>query len=86
MISIDHVSNEIFLFIYRLCWVFVAAGLSLAVAVGGSSLLGCMGFSLWSLLWWWSMGSRAHRRQPLWLFVSGVKVHSCGAGTLPCGM
>ena len=48
----------LFLFIYWLCWVFVApCGLSLVVASGGYSLLRCAGFSLWWFLLW-SMGSR----------------------------
>ena len=42
---------QLFKYIYRLCWVFVAAwGLSLIVVRGGYSLLHCMGFSLWWLL------------------------------------
>ena len=48
----------IYLFIYWLCWVFVAeCELSLLAASGGYSSLQCTGFSLrWLLLW--SMGSR----------------------------
>ena len=49
----------IYLFIYWLCWVFVAAcGLSLVAASGGYSLLQCVGFSLRWLLLLRSTGSR----------------------------
>ena len=47
------------LFIFCLCWVFIAAcGLSLVVAGGATHLLWCVGFSLWWLLLLQSMGSR----------------------------
>ena len=53
----------IYLFIYWLHWVFIAArGLSLVAASRGYSLLRCMGFSLqWLLLLWalWALGMRA---------------------------
>ena len=46
-------------FIYFwLHWVFVAWGLSLVVASGGYSSLGCVGFSWWWLLLLRSTGSR----------------------------
>ena len=49
----------IYLFIYWLHWVFVAAHrLSLLVVSRGYSSLQCMGFSLWWLLLLPSMGSR----------------------------
>ena len=49
----------IYLFIYWLLWVFVAAhGLSLIALSGGYSSLRCMGFSLWWLLLLQSTGSR----------------------------
>ena len=47
------------LFIFWLCWVFVAVcGLSLVAANGGYSSLWCAGFSLRWLLLLWSTGSR----------------------------
>ena len=49
----------IYLFIYWLCWVFVAArGLSVVVVSGGCSSLPCTGFSLRWLLLLQSTGSR----------------------------
>ena len=49
----------IYLFIYWLCWVFVAArGLSLVAASRGYSSSQCVGFSLWWHLLLQSMGSR----------------------------
>ena len=40
-------------------WVFIATcRLSLVAVSGGYSLLQCAGFSLWWLLFLWSMGSR----------------------------
>ena len=53
--------NTFFLFIYLfwLCWVLIAAhGLSLVAASGGCFLLQCAGFSLWWLPLLWSRGSR----------------------------
>ena len=50
---------NLFIYLFWLCWVFVAArGLSLVVVSGGYSLLQCAGFSLRWLLLLWSMGSR----------------------------
>ena len=50
----------IYLFIYWLLWVFVAAhGLSLVAASGGYSSLQCAGFSLWWLLLLQSTGMQA---------------------------
>ena len=47
------------MYLFRLCWVFLAAcGLSLVAAGGGYSLLRCVGFSLQWLLLLWSTGSR----------------------------
>ena len=45
--------NFIYLFIFRLCWVFIAVrGLSLVATNQGNSLLWCTGFALqWLLLW-----------------------------------
>ena len=49
----------LFIYLFRLCWVFVAArGLSLVAASGVYSSLQCTGFSLWWLLLLQSMGSR----------------------------
>ena len=46
---------------FWLHWVFVAAhGLSLVAANGGSSLLWCVGLSLWWHLLW-SMGFSVHK-------------------------
>ena len=48
-----------YLFIYWLSWVFIAAhGLSLVVASSGYSSLWCMGFSLQWLLLFRSTGSK----------------------------
>ena len=48
-----------FIYLFWLCWVFVAArGLSLVVASGGYSSLQCVGFSLLWLLLLQSTGSR----------------------------
>ena len=50
---------SLFIYLFRLCWVFVAArGLSLVAASRGYSSLRCMGFSLRWLLLLWSTGSR----------------------------
>ena len=47
------------IFLFWLCWAFVAAlGLSLVAVSGGYSSLWCTGFSLWWLLLLRSMGSR----------------------------
>ena len=69
MIYANHLPTFYFIFIlfylfilfiyFWLCWVFVAAhGLSLVVASGGYSSLGCGGFSLQWLLLLRSTGSR----------------------------
>ena len=48
-----------FVFVFWLCWIFVAmCGLSLVAASGGYSLLRYVGFSLRWLLMLWSTGSR----------------------------
>ena len=48
-----------FIYLFWLCWVFVATHrLSLVAASGGYSSLRCAGFSLRWLLLLWSMGSR----------------------------
>ena len=51
-----------FIYLFWLCWVFVAmCGLSLVVASGGCFLLQSAGFSSWWLLLLWrAVGSRAH--------------------------
>ena len=61
LLYMDFKKNKfIYLFIYFwLRWVFVAhMVLSLVAASRGYSWLWCMGFSLWWLLFLWSMGSR----------------------------
>ena len=54
----DHFKIFIYLFlaVLGLC---CCTGFSPVVTSGGYSLLQCSGFSLWWLLWWQSMGSRA---------------------------
>ena len=55
-----------FIYLFRLCWVSVAApGLSLVAERGGHSSSRCEGFSLWGLLLFQSTGSREHRLQQL---------------------
>ena len=50
---------NLFIYLFRLCRVFVAAqGLSLVEVSGGYSSLRCAGFSLWWLLLLRSTGSR----------------------------
>ena len=58
------------MYLMRYFYLFIACaeslllhGLSLAVAIGATLYLGCMGFSLWSLLLLQRMGSRAHKLQ-----------------------
>ena len=54
-----HLTHFLFVCLFWLCWVFVAAhGLSLVEVSRGYSLLQCTGFSLWWLLLLRSMGSR----------------------------
>ena len=56
------------LFIYWLCWVFVAAcGLFLVMASGGYSLFRCAGFSLRWLLFVAEQGLQGRGLQQLWL-------------------
>ena len=51
--------NLFIIYLFWLCWVFVAAhGLSLVVVSWGYSSLWCTGFSLWWLLFLPSTGSR----------------------------
>ena len=66
---------HLFIYLFWLRWVFVAArGLSLVATIGAYSSLWCMGFSLRWLLLLWSTGSRcvgfsscSMRAQQLWL-------------------
>ena len=62
------------LFIFWLCWVFVAVrGLSLVAESGGYSSLRCAGFSLWWFLLLRSVGSKC----------TGSVVVACGLSS--CG-
>ena len=73
--SIFFLKEHLFIYLFWLHWVFVAAhGLSLVATSGGYSPLLCAGFSLWWLLLLRSMGSRraafsscGTRAQQLWL-------------------
>ena len=57
--SFFYIYTFIYLFIFWLCWFFIAVrGLSLVAASGGYSSLQCAGFSLWWLLLLRSTGSR----------------------------
>ena len=57
--SIFFLKEHLFIYLFWLHWVFVAAhGLSLVATSGGYSPLLCAGFSLWWLLLLRSMGSR----------------------------
>ena len=70
----------IYLFIFWLHWVFVAArGLSLVAASGSYSLLRCAGFSLQWLLLLWStaLGAQAS-------VVVARGLNSCGSRVLEC--
>ena len=68
-------SLYIYIYLFRLCWVFVAEpGLSLVVLSHGYSSLKCTGFSLWRLLF-------LHRAQALVTWTSVVVAHrltACG--------
>ena len=76
----------IYLFIFLLLWVFVAArGLSLVTASGGYSWLRCAGFSLRWLLLLQSTGSRRMGFSSCSTWASVVAVHelsSCGLRAL----
>ena len=69
----------IYLFIYWLHWVFVAAcGLSLIVASGDYSSLWCAGFSLWWLLLLQSVCSRCTGFSSCGLWALERRLSSCG--------
>ena len=67
-------------FYFWLHWVFIAAcRLSLVAASGGYSLLWCVGFSLWWLLFCgaWALGTRAS-------VVVALGLSSCSSQALEC--
>ena len=71
-----HPAFILFYFIFRLCWVFLAArGLSLVAASRGYSSLWCTGFSLWWLLLLRHTGPRAS-------VVVACRLSSCGLRAL----
>ena len=78
----------LFIYLFWLCWAFVAAhGLSLVVASGGYSSLQCMGFSPRWLLLLRSMGSRHVGCSSCSMRASVVVAHglsSCGSRALEC--
>ena len=77
---------KIYFICFWLHWVFVAArGLSLVVASMGYSSLRRVGFSLWWLLLFWSMGSRHAGSlvvtRGLWSTGSAVVMHGLSSST-----
>ena len=76
----------LYLFIFWLCWVFVAVrGLSLVAASRGYSLLWCDGFSLRLLLLLQSMGSRRTGFSGCGTRASVVVVHGLSC-SMACGI
>ena len=68
------------IYLFWLCWVFVAArGLSLVETSGGYPSLQCVGFSLQCLLLLWSTGSRRAGFGSCGLQALERRLSSCGS-------
>ena len=71
---------DLFIYLFWLCWVFIAArGLSLVAASGGHSSLWCSGFSLWWPPLLRSTGSRCAGFSSCGPQALERKLSSCGA-------
>ena len=70
----------LFIYIFWLCWVFIAVrGFLQLLRMRATLQMWCAGFALKGLLLLWSAGSRVHGLQQLWLVGLEHKLSSCGA-------